>query len=107
LAEEPGHRVLILGAMLELGGTSEILHEEVGRYARSAGIDQLIAVGQHAKPAARGFGNGAVYFADQPSLKSGFPSLPDNHVVWVKASRGAALEQTVGWLASLEGSESC
>jgi len=107
LAEESGHRVLVLGDMLELGVTSELLHEEVGAYAKSAGIDQLIAVGQHAKAAASGFGKEAMHFPDQASLKANFPSLPAEHVIWVKASRGAALEQTVGWLAPLEGSESC
>lgn len=107
LAEESGHRVLILGDMLELGTTSEILHEEVGAYAKSAGIDQLIAVGEHAKAAASGFGNEAMHFLDQASLKANFPSLPAEHVIWVKASRGAALEQAVDWLAPLEGSESC
>lgn len=107
LAEESGHRVLVLGDMLELGATSEILHEEVGAYAKSAGIDQLITVGEHAKAAARGFGNEAMHFQDQASLKANFPSLPVEHVIWVKASRGAALDQAVDWLAPLEGSESC
>ncbi len=107
LAQESGHRVLILGAMLELGTTSEALHEEVGAYARSAGIDQLIAVGECAKGAVPGFGHGAIYFADQATLKAEFPPLPANHLIWVKASRGAALEQTVDWLAPSEGVESC
>lgn len=107
LAMEPGHRVLILGAMLELGSTSETLHEDVGVYARSAGIDQLIAVGHGAKGAARGFGGGAMFFSDQLTLKAEFPVLPPDHVIWVKASRGAALEQTVDWLAPMRGAESC
>lgn len=107
LAQESGHRVLVLGAMLELGSTSETLHEEVGAYARSAGIDQLIAVGPGAKGAARGFGDGAIYFTDQESMKAGFPPLPARHVIWVKASRGAALEQTVSWLAPMEEPQSC
>jgi UDP-N-acetylmuramoyl-tripeptide--D-alanyl-D-alanine ligase len=107
LAMEPGHRVLILGAMLELGSTSEALHEDVGVYARSAGIDQLIAVGDGAKGAARGFGGGAMFFSDQLTLKAEFPVLPPDHVIWVKASRGAALEQTVDWLAPMRGAESC
>jgi UDP-N-acetylmuramoyl-tripeptide--D-alanyl-D-alanine ligase len=107
LAEESGHRVLILGAMLELGIGSETIHEEVGAYARSAGIEQLIAVGQEAEGAVVGFGESALFFADQASLESEFPALPADHVIWVKASRGAALEKTVGWLTSTEGSESC
>ncbi|MEK9654637.1 MAG: cyanophycin synthetase, partial [Halieaceae bacterium] len=107
LAQESGHRVLVLGAMLELGSTSETLHEEVGAYARSAGIDQLIAVGPGAKGAARGFGDGAIYFTDQESMKAGFPPLPARHVIWVKASRGAALDQTVSWLAPMEEPQSC
>lgn len=107
LAEEPGHRVLILGAMLELGIASETFHEEVGAYARSAGIEQLIAVGQEAKGAAAGFGEEARFYADQASLRCEFPALPQDHVIWVKASRGAALEKTVSWLTSTEEPESC
>jgi UDP-N-acetylmuramoyl-tripeptide--D-alanyl-D-alanine ligase len=38
-------RVAVLGEMLELGAHAAALHEDVGRAAASAGLDQLIAVG--------------------------------------------------------------
>ena len=98
LARETGYRVLILGAMLELGDTSDALHHEVGRYARAMGIDQVLAVGAEAKPAAEGFGGGALFYPDQTALQAEFPVLPEDHIVWVKASRGAALEKTSRWL---------
>ena len=38
--------------MLELGDTSARLHAELGAYARQAGIDRLITVGEEASSAA-------------------------------------------------------
>ena len=107
LVRESGHRVLILGAMLELGETSANLHRDIGCYAKAAGVEQLIVVGDEALPAADGFGTEAFWFADQGALAKDFPHLPSPHTVWVKASRGAALERTVDWLVSGEAAESC
>ncbi|MDG2460104.1 MAG: UDP-N-acetylmuramoyl-tripeptide--D-alanyl-D-alanine ligase [Luminiphilus sp.] len=107
LAQESGYRVLILGSMLELGEQSADLHRDIGAYARAAEIDQLIVVGEEANPAAEEFGPDAITFANQRALIDGFPSMPSNHIVWVKASRAAALEQTVSWLVSPEVHDSC
>ena len=107
LARESGYRVLLLGPMLELGSISEALHTDVGRYAREKGIDLLITVGEEAAPAAEAFGGSALSFPDQTSLHADFPTLPKEHVVWVKGSRAAGLERTVAWLFSAEEATSC
>jgi UDP-N-acetylmuramoyl-tripeptide--D-alanyl-D-alanine ligase len=39
------YRVAVLGAMLELGDEETALHESIGAYAASRGIDALVAVG--------------------------------------------------------------
>jgi UDP-N-acetylmuramoyl-tripeptide--D-alanyl-D-alanine ligase len=107
LARQPGYRVLVLGPMLELGQDSQSLHQEVGRYARQLGVDQLIAVGNEAAPAAEAFGPDALCFANQAILQRDFPALPPDHIIWVKGSRGAGLEQTVAWLLNSEGAAAC
>jgi UDP-N-acetylmuramyl pentapeptide synthase len=107
LARESVYRVLILGPMLELGSTGDALHRDVGRYANAAGIDLLVAVGREAAAAAEAFGEGAHYFSDQQALWAAFPELPDEHIIWVKGSRGAMLEETVHWLTRPEEGFSC
>ena len=107
LARESAYSVLILGPMLELGSTSDDLHRDVGRYAKAAGIDCLMSVGREAAPAAEVFGKGAQHFSDQQALWSAFPDLPDEHIIWVKGSRGAVLEKTVHWLTRPEEGSSC
>ncbi len=107
LSRQPGYRVLVLGPMLELGQDSQSLHQEVGRYAKRLGIDQLITVGSEAAPAAEAFGPDAQCFADQTALQRGFPALPSEHTIWVKGSRGAGLERTVDWLLTSGGSAAC
>lgn len=109
LACESGHRLMILGPMLELGAQTPELHREIGVYAREQGIDQLITVGELAEPAAEGFGKGSLCFEDQQSLMTNFPALPADHLIWVKGSRGAALESLVDWLsdASIERGMAC
>ena len=103
LSRQPGYRVLVLGPMLELGEDSQFHHQQVGRYARQLGIDQLITVGSDAAPAAEAYGRGALCFADQTALQRDFPALPAEHTIWVKGSRGAGLEHTVDWLLTSGG----
>ena len=103
LSRQPGYRVLVLGPMLELGEDSQFHHQQVGRYARQLGIDQLITVGSDAAPAAEADGRGALCFADQTALQRDFPALPAEHTIWVKGSRGAGLEHTVDWLLTSGG----
>ena len=107
LARESGHRVLLLGSMLELGEATAQLHREIGAYAAASGVDQLIAVGVEAAPAAKAFGAAALYFPDQSALQNAFPSLPADHVIWVKGSRAMGLERTVSWLLTPEEMTTC
>ena len=49
LANYKKRKVAILADMLELGDYSQQLHEEVGSYVASKGIDILVCVGKEAK----------------------------------------------------------
>ena len=107
LAREPGHRVMILGPMLELGSDSAEYHHEIGAYAKAADLDQLVTVGDETVPSAEAFGPNALHFRDQRALRDSFPVLPAEHTIWVKGSRVAGLEATVAWLLASEEVPPC
>ncbi len=92
-AGPPRRRVAVLGDMLELGPTEREYHAELGRRARAAGVELLIAVGPLAALAAKSFGAGARAAADaaEAAAITGELLAPGD-VVLVKASRGIGLE---------------
>jgi UDP-N-acetylmuramoyl-tripeptide--D-alanyl-D-alanine ligase len=51
---DKGRRVLVMGDMLELGPDGPKLHEGCGRLAAEAGIEMIVAVGDHADSTLRG-----------------------------------------------------
>ncbi|MGJ6981051.1 UDP-N-acetylmuramoyl-tripeptide--D-alanyl-D-alanine ligase [Aestuariimicrobium soli] len=93
-ASHPGARVYaVLGDMLELGGEAVERHREVGRLAAQAGVDEVLAIGEHAETvvaaAREAGGHGRVVSVDE----AGSLDLGPHDVVLVKASRGLALER--------------
>ena len=90
----PGRRVAVLGDMLELGPDSAAHHAAVGRHARAAGVELLVAVG----PQAIGLN------ADHPVADAAAaaalvpPLLQAGDTVLVKGSRGIGLEAVVAAL---------
>ena len=94
-----GRRVAILGEMYELGEQSGKLHYGVGVFARSCGIDQLIAIGPLAKNIAEGAGGGetqtAFFDTKEAFLKKKNSLLKPGDLVLVKASRGMRMEEIV------------
>ncbi|RII82941.1 bifunctional UDP-N-acetylmuramoyl-L-alanyl-D-glutamate--2,6-diaminopimelate ligase MurE/UDP-N-acetylmuramoyl-tripeptide--D-alanyl-D-alanine ligase MurF [Neopusillimonas maritima] len=94
LAELAGRKVLVLGAMAEVGEQGPQMHAEVGRYAREQGIDVLLTLGAAAKDCAVAFGDGAHSFADIDALLSALSNLTPAHVL-VKGSRSSKMERVV------------
>jgi UDP-N-acetylmuramoyl-tripeptide--D-alanyl-D-alanine ligase len=98
-----GRRICVLGDMLELGEKSGQYHEELGAYAAGLGIDVILCTGAmgksiHEGAVAAGASN-AFYRPDQQTLWETLAStLKAGDTVLVKASRGMALEHTVGRL---------
>ncbi len=95
-----GRRWAVLGDMLELGNTSELLHREVGQSVAELGIDFLVTVGNES----RSIGRGAVdkgmsedrvwHFAT--SLEAGLfvqDRLVSGDVVLIKGSQGVRCEK--------------
>lgn len=96
LADCGGRRTLVIGAMLELGDSSEQLHRQTGDYARDAGIDRFWGVGPELQSAVNAFGRGGRWFVDREAVLhalSGEFSAADT--VLVKGSRSTRMEQVL------------
>lgn len=91
-----GKRVAVLADMLELGDFSKQGHFETGRYAAEKGVNLLVAVGERARDIAAGYGESAVWFADNAEASEFLlKNLSAEDAVLVKGSRGMATEKIV------------
>jgi UDP-N-acetylmuramoyl-tripeptide--D-alanyl-D-alanine ligase len=100
LADLPGPRLLVIGDMGEVGEQGPAFHAEAGRYAREAGIEHVLALGDASAfavqemPAARHF----------DSLDTLLPAaravLPGVASVLVKGSRFMRMERVVEALSA-------
>ncbi len=95
-----GARWLVLGDMMELGAAADQLHAEIGRYAKEAGIERLLAVGPKSRFAVDAFGPGGAWFEDVDALiDAARRSLGPDVAVLVKGSRANRLERVTAALA--------
>jgi len=96
-----GSRWLVLGEMKELGDASNELHAEVGRYARQAGIERLLAIGEGSRFSVEAFGRGGQWFADIDALiRDAKSSLTAGVAVLIKGSRANRLERVSAALSA-------
>jgi UDP-N-acetylmuramoyl-tripeptide--D-alanyl-D-alanine ligase len=98
-----GRKVAVLGDMLELGPEEGRYHEEIGAYAREAGVDVLVTVGPRAERMRDAFGGETHRAADAAEAAALARELlrPGDTVV-VKASRGVGLEVVAQSLQAAE-----
>jgi len=94
LAACPGPTVLVLGDMGEVGDHGADFHREIGFYARSKGISNLLALGDAMRHAVEAFGAGARHFADVDELAGNV----SGRTVLVKGSRFMKMERVVAAL---------
>jgi UDP-N-acetylmuramoyl-tripeptide--D-alanyl-D-alanine ligase len=100
LAATPGRKILVLGDMGEIGGQAAQFHDEIGGYAKSQGVDLLLALGEHSELAARNFGAGGRHFDSADALLAALaPQLEGDTVVLVKGSRFMRMERVADLLA--------
>ncbi|MGW0757151.1 UDP-N-acetylmuramoyl-tripeptide--D-alanyl-D-alanine ligase [Streptomyces sp. NPDC002814] len=90
--------VAVLGRMNELGDDARTEHEEIGKYAATLGLDQIILVGGDEagwmQQGVSSVGGKAVHLPDQDTaLELLHKILRPGDVVLVKASRGVQLQQ--------------
>jgi UDP-N-acetylmuramoyl-tripeptide--D-alanyl-D-alanine ligase len=68
LAATVGKKILVLGDMGEIGEMSAQFHDEIGGYAKSQGVDRLLALGEASALAAHNFGAGGEHFTQIDDL---------------------------------------
>ncbi len=94
-----GRRIAVLGDMLELGRHSEEFHRQVGAFAASRGIDALLCFGPETRATyctAVSGGLEAKHFTDRSELALSLSrSLSSGDVVYVKGSRGMAMDAVI------------
>ncbi|MAX55310.1 MAG: UDP-N-acetylmuramoyl-tripeptide--D-alanyl-D-alanine ligase [Alcanivoracaceae bacterium] len=103
LASQPAPRMLVLGAMGELGPQADTLVAELGAYAREKGLDRLVVM-RGAQAAASEFGDQALIADEhQQAVDWSAPVLQDGGTVLVKGSRTAGMEAVVQQLTQGTG----
>jgi len=96
LAAQPGRKILVIGDMGEVGAQSGQCHDEIGGYAKSMGVDRLLALGEQAATAARNFAGGGRHFQNPEALLAALrPLLAADTTVLVKGSRFMKMERVV------------
>jgi UDP-N-acetylmuramoyl-tripeptide--D-alanyl-D-alanine ligase len=104
LSDEPGRRVFVMGDMGELGEDAPAMHAEVGTFAKSAGIDALMAMGDASAHAVQAFGKGAMHFRDLDTLiKAASRESAAGATLLVKGSRFMQMERVADALAAQGG----
>ncbi len=92
-------KLVLMGDMVELGKNSEQFHAEVGKYAKTLGIDKFLSIGRDSKFASGAFGLNGYHFKDPESLKSYLSNnLSSSLRILIKGSRSAKLEEYVDFI---------
>ena len=89
-----------LGDMFELGESSRLQHELVGRYAAGKNVDLLIAVGDGSSEMARGAreegAENVMYFRTKDEFFKEMDSVIEKgDVILIKGSRGMEMDKIV------------
>ena len=96
LAATVGKKILVLGDMGEIGDMAGQFHDEVGGYAKSQGVDCLLALGDTSALAAHNFGGGGQHFKKIESLIEALAGeLTGETTVLIKGSRFMRMERVV------------
>ncbi|MFI3326604.1 MAG: UDP-N-acetylmuramoyl-tripeptide--D-alanyl-D-alanine ligase [Clostridia bacterium] len=98
-----GKKIAVLADMLELGDYSQKGHKKIGEYAKTLGIDYVIAFGDESKNIVKGFGNNekSSHFTDYDMAEYFLLSLAKkDDTILCKGSRGM---QTDRFVKALKG----
>ena len=94
LAATVGKKILVLGDMGEIGDMTGQFHDEIGGYAKSQGVDLLLAFGESSALAAHNFGAGGQHFKKLESLIEVLSNeLTAEATVLIKGSRFMRMER--------------
>ena len=99
LASYPGRRIFLMGDMAELGQKARFYHEEIGAYAKEAGIDNLFSLGVLSQSTSEVFNGSGKHFDDLESLMNYLEQsvrLERRAIsILVKGSRSSKMERVV------------
>ena len=96
LAAMVGRKILVLGDMGEIGDMTGQFHDEVGGYAKSQGLDRLLAYGESSALAAHNFGAGGEHFKKIEDLIATLRAeMTPETTVLIKGSRFMRMERVV------------
>jgi UDP-N-acetylmuramoyl-tripeptide--D-alanyl-D-alanine ligase len=96
LSQTTGKKLLVLGDMAELGEQQEVLHRDIGDYAREHDIDILFALGPLSGETVQAFGSRGTHFEDQEALiRAVRDELGEGTTVLVKGSRCMHMERVI------------
>ena len=96
LAATVGRKILVLGDMGEIGDMTGQFHDEIGGYAKSQGLDRLLAVGESSALSAYNFGLGGEHFKTPEELVARLlAEMTPETTVLVKGSRFMRMERIV------------
>ena len=100
LAELPGPQLLVLGDMGEVGDQGPEFHSEVGTYARSRGLTQVLTLGSMSASTTQAF-QGGQHFEDMAALQAHVVQvLPQFNSILVKGSRFMKMERVLDVLSA-------
>ncbi len=104
LAQAAGRRVFVMGDMGEVGDNTASMHEEIGAYASSHGIDRVLALGEASRAAVASFGAGGQHFDHAERLIAALEQeLGPDVTVLVKGSRFMRMERVSDAIAEAAG----
>lgn len=96
LAVTVGKKILVLGDMGEIGDMTGQFHDEVGGYAKSQGVDRLLAFGETSALAAHNFGAGGQHFKKiEDLIETLSAEMTPEAIVLIKGSRFMRMERVV------------
>ena len=92
-------KLVLMGDMVELGKDTELFHLEIGKYAKTMGIDKFLSIGKNSKLASDVFGIDGHHFENAENLKSYLNNnIEPSSRILIKGSRSAKLEEYVEFL---------
>jgi len=106
LAQISAPRILVLGDMGEVGNDGQQYHEEIGAYARSKGIEHVLALGDMTRYIVSAFGSGANHYDSVEELNNALAGIfTADATVLVKGSRFMKMERVVQYLLGQQTQE--
>lgn len=96
LKANAGQRVFVMGDMAELGVDAASMHAEIGAYAKAAGMEKFLGLGELTKNAVATFGEKAAHFETVEALAESLKLMMNAETtVLVKGSRSMRMERVV------------